>query len=432
MSILSSMYSAAAGLGAHGDAIGVVGDNIANVNTIGFKASRGRFEDVLGSTVAGGALGNTPGQGSRLAGIEQMFKQGALLGTGVATDLAIQGNGFFIVRGTFQGVDGTFYTRAGQFHLDANGQLVNPQGLMVQGYAADALGNIGSALTDLVIPPTASVPPRATTRADIAANLDAAATIPPAFDPANPTATSNFSTSTTVYDSLGESHNVDIYFRQSAAGTWEWHALVDGGELAGGTPGTATEIANGNLTFTTDGRLDTEVVNVSTADFVGATPGQSVAFDFGDSITTDGGTGMQGSTGYASPFNVTSLNQDGYASGALAGITVAENGTITGTFTNGERRTLAQVAMARFRNEEGLLRAGAGLYVDSQASGQALIGAAGSGGRGSIASGSLEQSTVDLAQEFVNLIAYQRGFQANSRTVKTADEMLTELVNMTR
>lgn len=432
MSILSSMYAAAAGLGAHGNAIGVVSDNIANVDTIGFKASRGRFEDVLGSTVASGLLANVPGQGSRLAGVDAMFRQGALLSTGVATDLAIEGNGFFMVRGDFQGVDGSFFTRDGQFHLDANGHLVNPHGLDVQGYLADAQGNLGAALTDVIIPPTANVPPRATTRTDIAVNLDAASVIPPAFDPLNPSTTSNFSSSVTVYDSLGAAHNVDVYFRQAAPGSWEWHALVDGGELTGGTAGVATEIANGTLTYTTDGRLDTEAIGASTADFIGATPGQVITFDFGDAITTDGGTGMLGSTAYAAPSTLTALTQDGYASGSLAGITVAEDGRVTGAFTNGERRLLGQVALATFRNQNGLLRAGAGMYVSSDASGQALVGSAGSGGRGNISAGSLEQSTVDLAQEFVNLIAYQRGFQANSKAVRTADDMLSELVSMTR
>lgn len=432
MSILSSLYSAISGLGAHGKAMDVVGDNIANVNTIGFKSGRGRFEDVLGNTVANASLVGAAGQGSRMAGVSQTFTQGALLGTGVATDLALEGDGFFIVNGNFQGVDGSFYTRAGQFHLDADGKLVNPQGLGVQGYAADARGVLSNQLGDLVIPPTAQVPPQATAAVSVAANLDAASTPPAAFDPLNAASTSNFSTSITVYDSLGAAHNVDIYFRNASPGTFEWHALVDGGELTGGTAGVPVEGASGTLTFTTNGALDTETTAASSFDFLGATPGQAMTFDFGDSITTDGGTGLAGVTSYASPNTVTTLQQDGFSSGSLAGIAVGEDGTVVGTFTNGERRTLGEIAVARFRNNEGLARSGGSLYVATDASGVPLVGQAGTGGRGSIASESLEQSNVDLAQEFVNLIAYQRGFQANSRTVSTADEMLQELVNLKR
>lgn len=432
MSILSSMYAAVGGLGAHGNAMDVVSDNIANVNTVGFRAGRGRFEDVLGSTIAGATATGVAGQGSRLAGVDQLFTQGALLGTGVSTDLAIQGDGFFIVEGNLRGVDGSFYTRNGQFHLDANGQLVNPQGLIVQGYQVDNRGNLINRLDDIVVPPNSTVPPRATTAATIGLNLDAAAVTPAAFDPLNAGATSNFSSSITVYDSLGAAHTVDVFFSQTAPGTWEWHALAEGGELSGGVPGTPTEIASGTLTFTTDGALDTETVNASSADFLGATPGQAINFDFGDSITTDGGTGLAGSTAYAAPSSVSALTQDGYSAGELAGIQVSEAGEVTGIFANGQRRLLGQVALARFRNNEGLVRAGSSLFVSTQDSGQALVGAANSGGRGSIASGSLEGSNVDLAQEFVNMIAYQRGFQATSRTVSTADEMLQELVALKR
>jgi flagellar hook protein FlgE len=432
MSLLSSLYSSASGLGAHGKAMDVVSDNISNVNTVGYKSGRGRFEDVLGATVANVSVHGQAGQGARLAGVSQVFDQGALLGTGIATDLAIQGDGFFVTEGNHQGVDTTFFTRAGQFHLNDQGQLVDPNGLRVQGYSTDGAGNMGSVLGNLEVPPAAAVPPQATATAELSANLDATSGIPPAWDINNPGTTSNFSTSMTVYDSLGGGHTVDVYFRQSAVGTWEWHALVDGGEITGGTAGIPEEEASGTLTFTTDGFLDTEVTAASSFDFLGATPAQAIAFDFGDSITTDGGTGQTGVTSYASASSVSHINQDGYASGALAGVQVSEDGTVNGTFTNGERRVLGQVAVARFRNNEGLLRTGSGYWVTSDTSGNPLIGQASTGGRGSIVSESLEQSTVDIAQQFIDLIAYQRGFQANSRTVRTADEMLTELVNLKR
>ena len=432
MSLFGSMYSAAAGLGAHADAMDVIGDNIANVNTVGFKTGRGRFEDILGATVANASLNGAAGQGSLLAGVDQLFTQGALLGTGNATDMALEGDGFFVVNGSFNGISGSMYTRTGQFRLDKNGALIDANGMHVQGYAADVNGTLGTALGDLSIPSTATVPPRATSLADIIANVDGSSAIPPAWDPTDPSGTSSYSTSMTVYDSLGASHNVDIYFRQASSGTWEWHAMVDGGELAGGTAGVATECASGTLTFNTSGQLDTETTTASSFSFVGAAANQAIAFDFGDAITTDGGSGTSGVTAYASPSTVTGLSQDGLASGSLAGILVAEDGTVTGAFTNGERRTLGQVAVARFRDNDGLVRAGSGYYVATAAAGDPLVGAAGTGGRGSIASGSLEQSNVDLSHEFVNMIAIERGFQANSRTVHTADEMLTELVNLKR
>lgn len=432
MSILRSMYSAASGLSAHGNAMDVVSDNIANVNTIGFKAGRGRFEDVLGRAIGEVPAAGVSGNGSKLAGVDQIFGQGALLGTGIATDMAIQGDGFFMVEGNYQGVDGRFFTRAGQFNLDAQGYLVNPQGLRVQGYSADSAGTIGSQVGNVMIPPTYTVPPRVTANLEVAANLDANSSVPAAFDPLDPQATSNFSTSVTVYDSLGEGHNVDMYFRNAGGGTWEWYALVDGAEITGGTAGVPEVEASGTLQFTTNGELDVETTAASSFDFINATAGQAIAFDFGDSITTDGGTGLAGTTGYASPSAVVALEQDGYSSGSLAGVVVDQDGLITGTFTNGERRALAQVAVAKFQNNQGLLRSGAGLYSRSEDSGVELVGTAGTGGRGSVVGQALEQSNVDLAREFVDMINFNRGFQANSRTVRTADELLSEVVNLKR
>lgn len=425
------MFSAASGLAAHGQAVDVVSDNLANLNTIGYRASRGRFEEVLGATVARGRVGGGIGLGSRLASVDQIFTQGALLASGVNTDLALKGDGFFVTKGEFDGLSTSFYTRAGQFILSKEGYLVSPQGLRAQGYIANAQGTIGTALTDLQVPATDAVP-QPTSTVSLVANLDALSTIPPAFDPLLLNSTSNFATSVTVFDSLGAGHNIDVFFRRSGAGTFEWSALVEGGELQGGTAGVPTEIANGTLTFTTNGELDTETTIASSANFLGATGGQVITFDFGDSITTDSGTGLVGTTSYGSPSNTSQITQNGFSTGSLADVSIAEDGRVTGTFTNGERRILAQVAVARFRNNNGLVRAGAGLYISSQTSGNPLVGAAATGGRGSIISEALEGSNVDMAGEFVNLISFQRGFQANSRTVQTADDMLQELVNLKR
>lgn len=430
MSILRSLNTGAAGLRSHSAAIAVTGDNIANVNTVGYKRSRGVFEDILGRSVAGGNSAPQAGAGSALAHIEQMWTQGAMLTTESPTDLALSGDGFFMVNGNVNGSNGNFFTRAGQFHIDSGGDLVNPNGYQLQGYTANADGTMGSTVGALTVA-GGTVPANATTVGDISANLDAGeATM--TWDPTDPDGTSNFSTGMTVYDSLGESHEVTVYFAKNASNSWEWHAMADGGDITGGTAGTPFEGASGTLTFTTDGALDTETPGASTWNFVGATAGQAIDFDFGDSITTDGGTGLTATTQFATASTTNGLSQDGYSAGSVAGIGIASDGSVTGVFTNGQRRVLGQVAVADFASVDGLERMGQNLYTETQASGQALLGTAESGGRGSIVSGALEQSNVDLGREFVDLIAYQRGFQANSRVITTADDMYGELINLKR
>jgi flagellar hook protein FlgE len=430
MSILRSLNTGAAGLRSHSDAINVVGDNIANVNSIGFKRSRAVFEDVLGRSIASSIAMPGAGAGSRLAHIQQMWAQGALLTTESPTDLAISGDGFFIVRGNANGAVGNFYTRAGQFTLNTDGYLQNPNGLILQGYGVDVRGNIQSTVGDLKINP-GTIAATTTTRVDLAANLDANAPVR-TWDPADPSGSSNFSTNVTVYDSLGNARAVTVYFVKTADNTWDWHAMVDGADYAGGTPGVPVEGASGTLTFTTDGRLDTETAGVSAWDFRGATPGQVITFDFGTSVTTDGGTGLDATTQFGSPSTVTGISQDGYGAGSIAAVSIDSDGIVTGVFSNGQRRTLGQVAIADFRSVDGLARAGEGLWSETRESSQPLIGPPQTGGRGAIVSAALEQSNVDIGREFVDLIAYQRGFQANSKVIQTADEMYGELVNLKR
>ena len=431
MSILRSMHTGASGLRSHSSAIGVTGDNIANVNTTGFKRARGVFEDILGRSIAGSNASPMAGAGSRLAHIEQMWTQGALLTTDSPTDLALSGNGFFMVEGNAGGMQGRFFTRAGQFHIDQAGFLTNPNGMQLLGYPAQADGSVGAQLGALQVG-GGTLPANPTTSGDISVNLDANTPVDPAFDPADPSGTSSFSTSMTVYDSLGNSHDVTIYFNKDAANSWNWHAMVDGAEITGGTPGVPFEGAAGTLTFTTDGELDTEAITVNNFDFAGATPGQTITFDFGDAITTDGGSGLGATTQFGSPSTTAGLGQDGYSAGTVSGISIESDGTVTGVFSNGQRRTLGQVAVADFASEHGLERAGQGLWVDTAASGEPLVGAASTGGRGSIVAGALEGSNVDIGREFVDLISFQRGFQANSRIITTADEMYGELVNLKR
>jgi flagellar hook protein FlgE len=431
MSILRSLQIGVSGLRSNSDALTVTGDNIANVNTVGFKRSRGVFEDVLGRSVANLDVTQGAGAGSKLAHVEQMWNQGALVTTDSPTDLAISGEGFFVVEGNLQGAQGRYYTRAGQFHVDNAGHLVTPDGMRLQGYTASPNGTMGSTIGDLLVTP-GTVPASATTAVTMAANLDSNSAILPAFDPTSPKTTSNFSNNVTAYDSLGNAHEITMYYHKNAANSWDWHAMVDGGELTGGVAGTPTEVANGALTFTTDGALDTETTNASSWDFVNATPAQQIAFDFGNSITTDAGTGLGGTTQFSSPSTTVGLTQNGYAAGSVAGISIGSDGVITGVFSNGQQRALGQVVTADFTNVNGLDRTGQGMWIATQASGEALIGAADTGGRGPVVAGTLEQANVDLGTEFVNLIAYQRGFQANAKVIQTSDDMYGELVNIKR
>jgi flagellar hook protein FlgE len=432
MSILRSLNIGTSGLRSNSDALSVTSDNIANVNTVGFKRQRGVFQDILGRSVSTFEAEQGAGAGSKLAHVEQMWAQGALVTTDSPTDLAIQGDGFFVVQGNLAGADSRYYTRAGQFHIDNQGKIVNTEGLSLQGYTADPTGAMGSQVGDLIVN-QGTVPASATTSARLAVNLNSNDQVPAlAFDVTNPTGTSNFSNNLTVYDSLGQGHEVTVYYAKTASNSWDWHALVDGGELTGGTPGVATEGASGTLTFTTNGALDTETSAATTWSFNNATAGQTIAFDFGTSITTDAGTGLDGSTQFASPEATIALEQNGYGAGSIAGISVAQDGTVMGIFSNGQERALGQVVTADFANVNGLARAGDGMWIQTLESGEALIGPADTAGRGGIVSGALEQSNVDLGTEFVNLITYQRGFQANSRVITTADEMYGELVNIKR
>jgi flagellar hook protein FlgE len=428
MSILNAMYSGVSGLSAEGQALGVVGDNVANTSTTGFKESRSIFADVLGGAVGS----NSIGAGVRFVRAQQIFAQGTLLNTGQPTDLALSGDGFFVVKGAVDGVQGDFYTRAGQTSLRADGTLVNADGLALQGYAANPDGTFQAGISSITVP-TSALLPKPTTKLTITANLDSTSTTPTAaWSSTNPGSTSNFSTSMKIYDSLGNAHDASVYFRKTASGAWDYHALVDGGEVVGGTKGVPYEIAAGNINFDSTGALQSSAMTLGgTVSFVGASASQPISFDFGTGIAA-GGTGLGGTTGFASKSNVSSQSQDGYASGDLTGVKVDGDGTVSGTYSNGQLIPVGKLAIAKFRANEGLGRAGHGLWVQTKESGDVALGTAGSGGRAAIVSGALEQSNVDVAQQFVDLIAHQRAFQGNSKTITTADEMLQELVNLKR
>jgi flagellar hook protein FlgE len=424
MSISNSLYIGVSGLEAHGDAISVVGDNIANASTIGYKSQRATFSDMLGSQLDSQRMGG----GVRLAESQTMWTQGTITQTGNPLDLAINGGGLFMVKGNFGGQTGQYYTRDGQFHMDDQGYITNESGLRLQGFSIGSNGVQALSAGDLKVGGSQS-PPVATAKSNMKLNLSADATVGPAWDPANPNTTSNYATSETVYDSLGAAHHVDVYFRNQGNGAWEYHAMVDGGDLAGGNAGTPTEITSGTLTFNSNGSLQAQTQNATPVNFNKAAGGQNITFNFGDDIAS-GGTGFAGSTQYSGSSTVNGLDVDGHAAGKLTNLAIGDDGTITGSFDNGDKIALAKVAIASFTNEDGLTRVGSGMVEQSATSGNPLIDTAGTGARGSVQSGALEQSNVDLGNELVTLIAYQRAYQANAKTVTTADEMLQTVDNL--
>ncbi|MEI7892463.1 MAG: flagellar hook protein FlgE [Myxococcales bacterium] len=437
MSILRAMYTGVSGVNAQSEALGVVGDNIANVNTVGFKEQRALFEDILGKS-----FGDGPGVGVRVARVQQMFSQGALSNTGVSTDVALNGDGFFVVKGAVGGIDGTYFTRAGQFKVDKDGYLVSPQGLQAQGYKVNPDGATFSSVIGPIQLTTAALQPRPTSTMTVTANLNASATSPATWDPQSPSATSNASTSITVYDTLGAPHTVTTFFRkEAAAGTWSYHVLASSSEVNTPTPPTGstyTELTGGTgtLTFSSTGALITGPTLPVTVTFKNGAQvaGQNtMVLNYGNPPPPTGtGTGLDGVTQFSSPSSVSSQGQDGYSSADLAGVNIDAGGVISGVYTNGQKVPMAQATIAKFRSNEGLGRAGQNLFTDTRESGQAALGLAGIGGRGSLTSGSVEQSNVDLAKQFVNLIQHQRAFQANTKTISTDDEMLQELVNLKR
>lgn len=416
MSIFSTMYIGMSGMRANEGAIGTIGNNIANSNTIGFKGSRAVFADLLSQTVLGSAGMSQAGQGVSVAGIQRLVTQGALLGTGVSTDLAINGQGFFITK---DASGQQFYSRNGQFQVDNDGYLTTIDNLRLQGYAADDSGVLAARLSGLQINDVSS-PPKATTEVDLAMNLDATEAPPiNPFDPSDPGAadSSNYTTQMTVYDSLGNPHQVDIYFFKNGENEWSWSAVVAAEDL-GGTPGDPPiEIGSGTLGFGPDGQLLDDTPQTVSVSFPGANS-QDIDFNFA------------GTTQYGSPNSLNSADQNGFSVGTLSFVDIDDSGQITGTFTNGREVLLGQLALARFDAPELLNAVGDNRFTETLSSGQPAIGTPGTGARGSIYAGTLEQSNVDLTNEFTQLIVAQRGFQASSRTVTTADEMMLQVLNL--
>ncbi|MGM0577159.1 MAG: flagellar hook protein FlgE [Myxococcota bacterium] len=425
MSIFSSLYIGRSGLRVNETGFQVVGDNIANMNTVGYKSRRAVFADILNQTIIGTAGISELGQGSAVQAVQRLHTQGAMSQTGVTTDLAVGGNGMFIVEGQAAGGEGQFYTRNGQFRIDQDGFLVNADGMRVQGFPANQEGVLSTSLGDLKVGLQTS-PPEASTEAILQVNLDPNEETVPAgatFDPTAPEETAAFSNSVEVFDSVGNAHQVDVYYVHEADGSWSWHAVTEGSELEGGTAG-PTELGSGTVEFDENGNLVSGQTADVTAEFAGAAE-QTVTLDFTGSTSV-------AKSGTSDASTVLFVDSDGRASGELAFLDVEEDGTIRGSFSNGDVRVLGRLALAQFQAPDKLSDIGENLYARAPGSGDPTIGVPNAGGRGQIFEGSLEQSNVDLTNEFNQMIIHQRGFQASSRTISTANAMLAELVNLGR
>jgi flagellar hook protein FlgE len=416
---LTSFNAALTGLNNHALQINIIGNNLANINSTAYKASKASFAELLGGSADTSASGNPiqVGLGSFVPGVTPFFNQGSILYTGRATDAAISGNGFFVVATA----EGQGYTRAGNFGLTRDGELVNSEGYKVLGYpAVDGVVSQSSAIAPIIVLKGGSLPPLATTKISIAANLDSRA----ATD-------STFSAPVQIYDSLGSPHTLTVTFTKTGPTGWSWTATIPAVDTGGAVGDAPTPVGNGTLTFDQNGLLTAPATPADNPDLTisGLANGSAqmtVSFEIVDAA------GSPRFTSYASISAVSSTNQNGYTSSVLKDISIDNKGIVSGVFENGQVQALAQLAIANFANVEGLLKFKGSTFVASGASGEPSIGAAGNGGRGTITGSSLEQSNVDIAQEFTNLIIAQRGYQANSRVISTTDELYQDAINLKR
>ncbi len=423
--MLTSFYSGLSGLSAYASALNVVGNNLANINTPGFKASAINFYDIVTRTfggIAANGAGNPMqiGLGIFPAEVSGIFSQGSIQVTQEGTNVAIEGNGFFILSNDSSS---QFYTRNGAFSFDDAGYLIDSNGNYVMGYTDKdpTTGQIVASgeLSRIFLPANTVSSPSETTMFQVFMNLDNR------VDPGT-TATASI----VVYDSKGAQHTLTITYTHNAGlpDSWDYEVTVPGEDVVGGTSGTPYTLATGTLTFNADGTLNTPAtdVTITTPAFTNGADPMSINWDIWDD------DGVASLTGYPLPSGVSSTNQNGYPPGNLTSIIINREGMIQGVFSNGQVEELAQLALATFNNPKGLLRMGLNLYAETEASGVPSVGAPQTAGRGSINGGALESSNVDMATEFVNMLVFERGYQANSRTIRTSDEMIQEALALKR
>ena len=419
--MIGSLFAGISGLNVNSTAMTVIGDNIANVNTTGYKSNRASFATIMSQSLEG-ADSNGIGRGVQFWGTTPLWSQGSIENTSNPTDMAINGRGFF----TLQDDSGSnVYSRAGDFSFDRDGFLVNPDGLFVQGYQVSAVNPDGTlvlgTIMDINVPGQSTTPPSQTIEFTVDVNLDAGAAVG-----------ETYLTTMIVYDSLGNAVPVTIEFEKMLANQWDATATVPPGTLQTGPPAGTITISDNSFTFLGDGSLQNAPVGDPQIQITGLASG-AADMDIGWDVFDDTTLATNGDlTQYAGPSMTTFQTQNGYQAGTLRGVSVDEYGVVNGAYSNGQITPLFQVVLADFPNQSGLSKMGKNLYAESRNSGQAMPGMAQSGRLGSISPSAIEMSNVDLAQEFVKMITTQRAFQANSRVITASDEILAELINLKR
>lgn len=461
--MMRSLYSGVSGMQNHQTRMDVIGNNISNVNTTGFKRGRVNFHDLLSQQMSGAARptdevgGVNPkevGLGMNIASIDTIHTQGSLQTTGVQTDVAIQGNGFFIMRSG----ERQYYTRVGNFGVDSAGTLVNPaNGMRVQGWQAQEIDgqlvlDTSAQPGDLVIPVGQKIDARATSSVNYACNLDKR--LPEIQEGATEADIRNatWQTSFNIYDEFGQQHDLNVSFTRVPGTQNQWQAVVvvDGMDVTetragiGTTDGTTNAFLvnfdnNGMLASVTDsagnitapeGRISVQVsfnVAGATPDADGNPLRQTLNLNLGEIGSVENTI-----TQFAERSSTKAYEQDGYTMGYLENFKIDQSGIITGVYSNGANRTLGQIGLATFTNQGGLEKAGENTYVESNNSGTANIGVSGVAGKGKLIAGALEMSNVDLTEQFTDMIVTQRGFQASSKTIQTSDLMLETVINLKR
>lgn len=463
--MMRSLYAGVSGMQNHQTRLDVIGNNVANVNTTGFKRGRVNFQDMISQQMSGAASPTTEvggvnpkevGLGVTVAAIDTVFTQGNLQTTGVSTDVAIQGNGFFILKNGEE----SFYTRAGAFSLDSEGTLVNPaNGLRVQGWMAEEINGqmvlqTAGSTEDLIIPVGSKDPAKATENVNFACNLNK--NTPEILEGASPEdiAKGTWSTEQKIYDSFGNEHMLNVSFTRVVGNPNQWQATVtvdpDMADESQTRVGLGTTDGQGNtflVNFDNNGSLlsvtdsagnltnpEGQIVLQTSFNVIGANPDEA-GNPTRQTLNINLGTiGSQKNTitQSASSSSTKAYYQDGYTMGYLDNFKIDSSGIITGVYSNGTNRTIGQIALATFANQGGLEKAGDNTYVESNNSGMANIGTSGIAGKGSMLAGALEMSNVDLTEQFTDMIVTQRGFQASSKTITTADTLLETVMNLKR
>ena len=402
---MSSYSTALSGLLANTTALNVVGDNLANMNTQGFKADAVGFETAMNEATASLQIG----AGVGATNTTRNFTQGNIQTTGAALDAAIQGNGFFVAQ---DAAGDTMYTRDGTFNLNSSGQLITANGSLVQGWmAVNGVVSASGATGPITVPLLSSQPPVPTSNMSLDANLNASAA-----------KNDTFSTPIQVYDSLGDAHTLTVTFTNTGANAWSYSVGIPGQDLAGGTAGTTTSIATGSLTFDSSGNLKTPAapgtVNVKNTT---ALADGAATLNINWNLYDAGGNSLV--TQFAQTSAASGTSQDGSAPATVTGVSLQNGGELVASYSNGSQKALAQVALASVSNPDSMIAAPNNMYTVGIDTITPSIGAAGTGGRGNLVAQSIEASNVDMATEFTNLIVFQRGYEANSKVITTLNQM---------